>query len=66
MISRPLTELMARTTARQRIGVVIELSSTHPEGIEGAARDVEGLLRRIAPKAPVRRTRSYVITALTS
>ena len=65
MISRPLTELMARTTARQRIGVVIELSSTHPEGIEGAARDVEALLRRVAPRAPVRPTRSYVITALT-
>ena len=64
MISRPLAELMARTTARQRIGVVIELSSTHPEGIEGAARDVEALLRRVAPKAPVRPTRSYVITAL--
>ncbi len=46
MISRPLAELMARTTARQRIGVVIELSSTHPEGVEGAARDVEALLQK--------------------
>ncbi len=64
MISRPLAELMARTTARQRIGVVIELSGKHPEGVEGAGRDVETLLKRIAPKAPVRRSRSYVVTAL--
>ncbi|HWM17656.1 MAG TPA: S8 family peptidase [Microbacterium sp.] len=65
MTSRPLAELMARSTARQRIGVVIELSSTHPEGVEGAARDVEALLRRVAPRAPVRPARSYVFTALT-
>src|ERR1700754_4805468 len=64
MISRPLTELMARTTARQRIGVVIELSAYHPEGVEGAGRDVETLLRRVAPRASVRRSRSYVFTAL--
>ena len=64
MISRPLAELMARTTARQRIGVVIELSAYHPEGVEGAGRDVETLLKKIAPRAERRRSRSYVFTAL--
>lgn len=64
MISRPLAELMARTTARQRIGVVIELSAKHPDGVEAAGLDVERMLEKIAPKAPVRRSRSYVVTAL--
>ena len=66
MISRPLTQLMARTTAGSGSASSSSSAARIPEGIDGAARDVEALLRRVAPRAPVRPTRSYVITALTT
>jgi len=69
VVSRPLAERMASASARTRIGVVIELRSTHPGGVSGAADDVEHWLSEIAPKAAVRRGRSsvsnYVAAALT-
>jgi subtilisin family serine protease len=64
MISRPLAERMTRATRLQRIGVVIELSASHPGGVEGAGDDVERRLRTVSPGAPIRRSRGYVITAL--
>jgi serine protease AprX len=64
MISRPLAERMARATRLERIGVVIELSARHPKGVEGASIDVARRLRDVAPGAPVRRARGYVMTAL--
>lgn len=66
MISRPLAERMARANRLERIGVVIELSASHADGVEGAGDEVEVLLRDVSPKAPVRRSRGYVITALST
>ena len=69
VVSRPLAERMASGSARTRIGVVIELRSSHPEGVSGAADDVVRWLSEIAPKAAVRRGRSsvsnYVAAGLT-
>ena len=67
VISRPLAERMARAGRDERIGVVIELSAKHPEGVEGAGHEVVRMLQGIiAPEAPLRRSRGYVFTELSS
>jgi serine protease AprX len=70
VVSRPLAQLMAESTPRATIGVVIELRSSHPEGVAGAAADVMRWLSDIAPKAAVRRGQSsvsnYVAAGLTA
>ena len=70
VVSRPLAGLMASSSARTAIGVVIELRSSHPRGVEGASTDVLEWLSTIAPKASVRPGRSslssYVSAGLTA
>jgi serine protease AprX len=48
------------------IRIVIELSAAYPEGVPAAAERIAGLVREIAPQAPLRRVDSYLATELTS
>ncbi|MET0740540.1 MAG: S8 family serine peptidase [Candidatus Nanopelagicales bacterium] len=66
VISRPLAELMTRAEGTNRMGVVIELRAGHPQGVDGAGADVERLLGELDPPPPMRRSRGYITTALTS
>jgi subtilisin family serine protease len=66
VVSRPLADRMAQVSAQTPIGVVIELRTTHPDGVDGARRDVTDMIAQLAPSAPVRAARSYVSTALTA
>jgi subtilisin family serine protease len=66
VISRPLAERMARAVARELIGVVIELRVAFPGGVEAAGEQVTAMLRDVAPRAPLRLSRGYVVTALTA
>ena len=66
VMSRPLTELMSRAEESTRMGVVIELRAGHPQGVDGAGDHVEQLLAELDPPPPIRRSRGYITTALTS
>ena len=65
VISRPLKERI-QTEGSRPIGVVIELVTNYPGGVDGALRAVESLLQEVAPERPVRVTAGYVGTALTA
>ncbi len=66
VMSRPLSELMTRAEEHHRMGVVIELRAGHPQGVQGAGDEVERLLGELDPPPPLRRSRGYIATALTS
>lgn len=70
LIARPLAERMARASARDVIGVVVEVNSAHAGGVAGAAADVTAWIAEVAPHAAVHRgassVSSYVSAGLTA
>jgi serine protease AprX len=70
VVSRPLMERMQQAGAREVIGVIIEVSTDHPDGPARAVEMVVEFVAEVAPNAPVRRSRArssrYVAAGLTA
>jgi serine protease AprX len=73
VVSPPLLERMqeadaARLSNEQRIGIIIELRTGHPEGVTGAAVQLRGFVSDIAPGTPtwVTASHAYLTTSLTA
>ncbi|GIH24994.1 peptidase S8 [Acrocarpospora phusangensis] len=64
IISRPLMERMAEAEGRQ-LGVVIELRTSHPGGVQGAYDQVNALIEEVAGRQ-ARPVGSYLAVALTA
>ncbi|GAA0404048.1 peptidase S8 [Acrocarpospora corrugata] len=64
IISKPLMERMAVADGR-KLGVVIELRTSHPGGVRGAYEQVNALIREVADTEP-RPVGSYLAVALTA
>ena len=73
VLSPPLLERMqeadaAHLSSEQRIGIIIELRTGHPEGVKGAGFRVQEFVAQIAPGTPTWMTAShtYLTTSLTA
>jgi serine protease AprX len=73
VISPPLLERMAQADAaalssEQRIGIVVELRTGHPEGVQGAAEQLRDFVSEVAPGTPtwVTASHTYLTTSLTA
>ncbi len=73
VVSPPLLERMqeadqAKLSSEQRIGIVVELRTGHPEGVKGAAEQLRDFVDDIAPGTPtwVTASHAYLTTSLTA